>query len=88
MGIHTIEENEYPIMLKKIGKDAPKQLYYKGVWDEEIFSNCLAVVGSRLLTTYGRQASGKLVTELAAARKTLHPGITCSWGFWAQDVSS
>ena len=86
MGIHISEKNEhmsivnredknYPKLLKKIGKDAPKQLHYKGVWDEEIFNNCLAVVGSRSLTTYGRQVAERLVTPLSAA------GITIVSGF-------
>ena len=68
----TIKDRRYPILLKKIGKDAPRQLYYKGNW-EDIFparaggENCLAVVGSRRMTTYGKQATEKLVKEIAAA---------------------
>ena len=42
---------------------------------DEIFENCLAVVGSRRLTTYGRRATEQLVTEVAAA------GITIVSGF-------
>ena len=64
MGFHTIQENEYPKLLKEIGKDAPKQLYYKGVWDEAIFQNCLAVVGSRHMTTYGRQVVEKISANI------------------------
>jgi len=75
MGIHFIQENEYPKRLKEIGKDAPKHLYYKGTWDDEIFENCLAVVGSRLMTTYGRQVTEKIVGEAAMA------GITIVSGF-------
>jgi len=75
MGIHFIQENEYPKLLKGIGKDAPKQLYYKGSWDEDIFQNCLAVVGSRQMTTYGKQVVEKIVSEVAAA------GITIVSGF-------
>ncbi|MCX6719550.1 MAG: DNA-processing protein DprA, partial [Candidatus Staskawiczbacteria bacterium] len=44
-------------------------------WDEEIFQNCLAVVGSRHLTYYGKKAIEQLVTEVAAA------GITIVSGF-------
>ena len=75
MNIVTIDDKKYPKLLKKIGRDAPKRLYYKGVWDKEIFNNCLAVVGSRHLTTYGRQVTERLGTELAAA------GITIVSGF-------
>lgn len=82
MNIITINDKKYPAILKKIGKDAPKQLYYKGVWPfdtaqgkNDIFNNCLAVVGSRRLTSYGKQVIEKLVTEIAAA------GITIVSGF-------
>jgi len=75
MGVHFIEENEYPKLLKEIGKDAPKQLYYKGQWQEDIFQNCLAVVGSRHLTSYGRQVTERLVTEIAAAGVTIVSGF-------------
>lgn len=75
MQVITLDDKRYPALLRKIGKDAPKQLYYKGAWDEGIFKNCLAVVGSRHLTNYGRQVTERLVTELAAA------GITIVSGF-------
>ena len=75
MGIHFIQENEYPKLLKGIGKDAPKQLYYKGSWDEDIFQNCLAVVGSRMMTTYGKQVVEKIVSEVAAAGVTIVSGF-------------
>ena len=52
-GIIAIKDGKYPKLLKEIGKDAPKQLYYKGDWRDEIFENCLAVVGSRQMTVIG-----------------------------------
>ncbi|MEK7541022.1 MAG: DNA-processing protein DprA [Patescibacteria group bacterium] len=80
-----IEAQKYPRLLKEIGNEAPKKLYYKGNW-EEFFpakagsrsaagENCLAVVGSRHLTSYGRKITEQLVTEIAAA------GITIVSGF-------
>ncbi len=86
MGIHagkkienmntiSIENKKYPKLLKKIGKNAPKQLYYKGSWDDEIFKNCLAVVGSRRMTTYGRQVTERIVGEVAAAGLTIVSGF-------------
>jgi DNA processing protein len=71
----TIKDKNYPKLLKEIGKEAPKQLYYKGQWDESIFENCLAVVGSRQMTSYGKRAVEQIVTEVAAA------GITIVSGF-------
>jgi len=70
-----IESSNYPRLLKAINKDAPKQLYYKGNYNESIFENCLAVVGSRKMTSYGRQITEKLVSEIASR------GITIVSGF-------
>jgi len=70
-----IEDKKYPKSLKEIGSQAPKKLYYKGDWNEEIFEDCLAVVGSRHLTSYGKKITEQLVTEIAAA------GITIVSGF-------
>lgn len=76
-----IGDGKYPKLLKGIGKDAPKKLYYKGDWpacagrSEEIFENCLAVVGSRHLTSYGRKITKQLVTEIAAAGVTIVSGF-------------
>ncbi|HDZ76785.1 MAG TPA: DNA-protecting protein DprA [Candidatus Omnitrophica bacterium] len=65
---------KYPRLLKEI-KSPPKKLYYKGDWDSDIFENCLAVVGSRRMTTYGKQITNKLVSEIARS------GITIVSGF-------
>jgi len=75
MNIISLEDKKYPKLLKEIGKDAPKQLYYKGNWDSEIFKNCLAVVGSRRMTTYGKQVIERIVGELAAAGLTIVSGF-------------
>ncbi len=71
----TLNDARYPKALKVLGRDAPKQLYYKGNWDSDIFENCLAVVGSRKMTVYGRQVVRKLVLEIASR------GITIVSGF-------
>ncbi|MDP2909571.1 MAG: DNA-processing protein DprA [bacterium] len=73
--IITIKDKRYPELLRKIGKDAPQKLYYKGNWDAEIFENCLAVVGSRRLTSYGRKMTEQLVTEIAASGVTIVSGF-------------
>lgn len=72
----TIEllDKEYPRLLKKI-ENPPQRLYYKGDWNLEIFENCLAVVGSRKMTSYGKRVTEKIVGELAMA------GITIVSGF-------
>ncbi len=75
-----ITDKKYPGSLRDALKNlvsslGPKKLYYKGNWSEDIFENCLAVVGSRHLTSYGRRATEQLVTEITAA------GITIVSGF-------
>jgi len=88
--IYRDDEN-YPKLLKEIGKQAPKQLYYKIYGSshldfeesklltsnraQDIFNNCLGVVGSRKLTHYGERVIEKLVGEVAMA------GITIVSGF-------
>lgn len=65
---------DYPSLLKGIS-GAPKQLFWKGAWDEEIFKHCLAVVGSRRMTTYGKKITEQLVGEIAAAGVTVVSGF-------------
>ena len=71
---------KYPEALKEALKKltsslGPKKLYYKGNWSNEIFENCLAVVGSRHLTYYGRKATEQLVTAVSAAGVTIVSGF-------------
>jgi len=75
MNIITLRDKNYPALLRKIGKDAPEKIYYKGEWNNEIFENCLAVVGSRRLTSYGRKITEQLVTEIAASGVTIVSGF-------------
>jgi DNA processing protein len=73
-GVVKISDSRYPELLRKI--DAPPQkLYYKGTWDRDIFKSCLAVVGSRRMTTYGRQITRKLVSEAVLAGLTVVSGF-------------
>jgi DNA processing protein len=74
------DDRKYPKALKEALKVftvsmGPKKLYYKGAFDDDIFKNCLAVVGSRHLTSYGRRMTEQIVGEVAAA------GITIVSGF-------
>jgi len=65
---------KFPELLRQI-PDAPKQLYYKGEWNEDLFDNCLAVVGSRRMTQYGKKATDMLVSQTAAAGVTIVSGF-------------
>ncbi|MEK7565812.1 MAG: DNA-processing protein DprA [Patescibacteria group bacterium] len=49
--------------------------FYIGKWDEEIFKDCVAVVGSRRMTDYGRRVIEKLIPSLVFEHKTIVSGF-------------
>ena len=53
----------------------PKELYYSGTWDPTLFKNCVAVVGSRRMTEYGRRVIEKIVPRLVFEKKTIVSGF-------------
>jgi DNA processing protein len=69
-----LEDPGYPELLRSIS-DAPKQLYSKGVWSEDLFVHCVAVVGSRRMTQYGKRVTEQLVGEIATAGVTIVSGF-------------
>lgn len=73
-GVVKISDSKYPELLRRIDSP-PQELYYKGTWDSDIFTNCLAVVGSRRMTTYGRQITNKLVSEVVPGGLTVVSGF-------------
>ena len=73
VGAMTIKDTAYPAQLKEI-HGAPPLLYYKG--DINITNElCLAVVGARKYTPYGKQAAEHLVYVLAANRLVIVSGL-------------
>jgi DNA processing protein len=64
----------YPKLLKSVD-DSPKCLFYLGDPKKDIFKHCLAVVGSRKMTLYGKRITEQLVYKLASR------GITIVSGF-------
>ena len=69
-----LNDKKYPKNLANI-TNPPTKLYYKGVWDQTLFDDCLAVVGSRSGTEYGKRITKKLVSEVVSR------GITIVSGF-------
>ncbi len=73
IGFITIYDEEYPKNLKEIFSP-PVILYYKG--DLNVLNEvCLAVVGSRKYTTYGKNAAEKLVYGLSESGFTIVSGM-------------
>lgn len=69
----ALPDDGYPRLLKEI-YDAPPVLYCRGELPDSI-NFCLAVVGSRKYTSYGRQAVQSLVSRLAAAGLVIVSGL-------------
>ena len=70
----TILEDSYPKLLSQISSPPPV-LYYKGDLVSTAAAPCLAVVGTRLITTYGREVTEKLVEGLVASGLTIVSGL-------------
>jgi DNA processing protein len=51
-----------------------KKLYFKGDYDDNIFDNCVAIVGSRRMTSYGERVIEKIVPPLVNAGITIVSG--------------
>ena len=76
-------DREYPEILRNID-NPPEKLYYKGNINL-LNSNCLAVVGSRDLTEYGKYIEKKFIKSLVYSSVTIVSRISywsrysCSW---------
>jgi len=69
-----LDSSRYPALLRQI-PHPPQRLYYKGEWNSDLFGQCLAVVGSRRITSYGRRITEQLVSPLASAGVTIVSGF-------------
>jgi len=69
-----LNQKNYPPLLSKIEKP-PDPLHYLGDLDPKVFKNCLAVVGSRRISDYGKQAVEKLLPEVVEAGVTIVSGF-------------
>lgn len=56
-------------------KPPVKQLWYKGTWGEQVFDKCVAVVGSRRMSRYGKQVLSEVVPRLCSAGYTIVSGL-------------
>jgi len=71
--ILTLKDKNYPELLSKI-TDAPPVLYIKGdLWPEDNIA--IGVVGTRKISTYGREVTEILVRDLVANGLTIVSGL-------------
>lgn len=71
--IITFDDNEYPELLRQIDSP-PMLLYCKGNINPQD-KYAVAIVGSRLMTEYGRRVADKLASELAQCGLTIVSGM-------------
>jgi DNA processing protein len=67
-------DSQYPSRLLDL-KDAPESIYSRGNFDDDIFANCIAIVGSRTMTRYGRQVAEKWSEYFAMSGVTVVSGF-------------
>jgi DNA processing protein len=71
--VFTCKDDDYPRRLKEI-YDYPPVLYIKGsILPEDEW--CLAVVGTRRATVYGKQVTEEMVTDLVRSKITIVSGL-------------
>lgn len=69
----AIKDGKYPKLLREIS-DPPKQLYCRG--DLDLFNSfCFGVVGTRKLTSYGKEATQHIVKSLVQKDFTIVSGL-------------
>lgn len=62
--ILLLDDGSYPAMLREIS-DPPITLYVRGEWDACLSLPCVAIIGSRMCSTYGANAAEMLARDLA-----------------------
>ena len=76
VSVITLDDPKYPKLLKQI-PDAPFLLYVKGKRTDKPLNleKTVAVVGTRNVTSYGREVTRRLVTELVSYGFTIVSGL-------------
>ena len=76
VGLLTYCDEAYPKSLKSISSP-PVLLYYRGVLPDFNKNFCVAVVGTRLLSDYGRRNAFNISYDLARSGATIVSGMAC-----------
>ncbi len=72
--ILILDDGSYPALLREID-DPPPVLYVKGDWQACFDQPCVAVIGSRMCSTYGENASEMLARDLASRAISVVSGL-------------
>jgi len=81
----TIHDSRYPALLKEI-PDPPRMLYFRGTPPQPAES-CVAVVGTRRCSDYGKQVTYDIAGNLAAAGVTIVSGLAPGIDTWAHTAT-
>lgn len=73
-GIVERDDRRFPEKLRGV-KPSVKQIWYRGKWQENIFTRCCAVVGSRKMSRYGKQVLAEIIPKLCDAGYTIVSGL-------------
>ncbi len=74
IGILFWQDDSYPVALRPL-RDPPALLYYRGALPDFNKRLCLAVVGTRSMSEYGKRMAYKIGYELAAAGAVVISGM-------------
>ena len=69
-----LDDGSYPNLLREID-DPPPVLYVKGDWQACFDQPCVGVIGSRMCSTYGENASEMIARDLASRGITIVSGL-------------
>lgn len=72
--IKSINKQDFPKQLRVI-KNCPEKLFFRGDWDNNIFENSLAIVGSRRMSRYGQEVIGKFMPYLVSNNISIISGF-------------
>ncbi|MDE7396009.1 MAG: DNA-processing protein DprA [Clostridiales bacterium] len=81
-GISFLPQNRFPECLIQSEVDPPIILYYRGDISL-VHTNCVAVVGTRACSPYGKEAATRLVTDLCNYNVTIVSGLATGIDMYA-----
>jgi DNA processing protein len=82
--IKTINKEAFPKSLLKV-PSCPKKIFYRGEWNDSLFNKTIAVVGSRQISNYGKNAIKELMLKIVEKNTTVVSGFMYGVDSWAHN---
>lgn len=83
-GIYKIKPDEFPPLLNEI-RNPPRELFIRGLLEKD--EKCIAVVGTRKASSYGKRITFRIVSELAQLRMTIVSGLAYGIDTFAHEAA-